>query len=110
MKITQNTLRRRLSAALAFATVVWPANLLAATTTTLPWDQPLQTLTNDLQGTVAHAIVTAAVVASGLMWSFSEHGSGVRKFSAVAVGGSLALGAASLITTLFGAAAAGALL
>jgi type IV secretory pathway VirB2 component (pilin) len=105
MKIAQNKLVKKFSCALALASVTWPANLLAATTTTLPWDQPLQTLTNDLQGTVAHALVTAAVISSGLMWSFSEHGSGVRKFSAVAVGGSLALGAATLMTTLFGAAA-----
>jgi type IV secretory pathway VirB2 component (pilin) len=67
----------------------------------LPWDAPLTTLQNDLQGPVAHAITTAAIIGTGLTWSFSEHGTGTRKMSAVAFGGAAALGATQLMTTLF---------
>jgi hypothetical protein len=35
------------------------------------------------------------------MWSVSEHGTGVRKMSSLAFGGSCALGATQLMTTLF---------
>jgi len=88
--------------ALSLLTIAWPANALAATTGgTLPWDQPLTTLQNDLQGTVAHAVTTAAIIGAGIMWSVSEHGTGVRKMSALAFGGSCALGATQLMTTLF---------
>src|SRR5215831_2661388 len=66
----------------------------------LPWDTPLLTLQTDLQGPVAHAITTAAVIGTGLTWSFSEHGSGTRKLSAVAFGGAAALGATQLMTAL----------
>jgi type IV secretory pathway VirB2 component (pilin) len=86
----------------AVLTIAWPARALAAVAGgTLPWDAPLTTLQNDLQGPVAHAITTAAIIGTGIMWSVSEHGTGVRKMSAVAFGGSCALGATTLMTTLF---------
>ncbi len=92
----------RVSYALGFLTVALPARAFAATAGgVLPWDLPLTTLQNDLQGTVAHAIVTAAIIGTGITWSVSEHGTGVRKMSAVAFGGAAALGATQLMTTLF---------
>jgi type IV secretion system protein TrbC len=91
-----------LGGAAGVLTIAWPARALAATTGgTLPWDAPLTTLQNDLQGPVAHAVTTAAIICTGIMWSVTEHGTGVRKMSAVAFGGSAALGAATLMTTLF---------
>jgi type IV secretory pathway VirB2 component (pilin) len=86
----------------AVITIAWPGRVFAAVAGgTLPWDAPLTTLQNDLQGPVAHAITTAAIIGTGIMWSVSEHGTGVRKMSAVAFGGSCALGATTLMTTLF---------
>ena len=84
-------------------TIAWPARALAGITGggALPWDAPLTTLQNDLQGPVAHAVTTAAIIGTGIMWSVSEHGTGVRKMSALAFGGSCALGATALMTTLF---------
>jgi type IV secretory pathway VirB2 component (pilin) len=92
----------RLSYGIGVLTIALPARALAAVAGgTLPWDQPLTTLQTDLQGPVAHAITTAAVIGTGIMWSVSEHGTGVRKLSAVAFGGAAALGATTLMTTLF---------
>src|SRR5216684_3717543 len=92
----------RLGYTFGVLTIALPARAFAATAGgVLPWDQPLNTLQNDLQGTVAHAIVTAAIIGTGITWSVSEHGTGVRKMSAVAFGGAAALGATQLMTTLF---------
>ena len=92
----------RLSYAFGVLTIALPARAFAAVAGgALPWDAPLTTLQNDLQGPVAHAITTAAVIGTGLMWSVSEHGTGVRKMSAVAFGGACALGATTLMTALF---------
>jgi len=93
----------RLGYAFGVLTIALPARALAAVAGggILPWDQPLTTLQNDLQGPVAHAVTTAAIIGTGIMWSVSEHGTGVRKMSAVAFGGAAALGATSLMTTLF---------
>ena len=92
----------RIAYASAVLTIAWPARAFAAVAGgTLPWDAPLTTLQNDLQGPVAHAITTSAIIGTGILWSVSEHGTGVRKMSAVAFGGSCALGATTLMTTLF---------
>ena len=100
-----NVVRRhagRIKYASALLTIAWPARAFAAVAGgTLPWDAPLTTLQNDLQGPVAHAITTSAIIGTGILWSVSEHGTGVRKMSAVAFGGSCALGATTLMTTLF---------
>ncbi len=94
---------RKLSYAIAVATIAWPARAFAAFAAggALPWDGPLITLQTDLQGPVAHAITTAAIIGTGITWSVSEHGTGVRKMSALAFGGAAALGATQLMTTLF---------
>jgi type IV secretory pathway VirB2 component (pilin) len=93
----------RFSYGFAVLSVVWPARAMAAVAGggTLPWDQPLTTLQNDLQGPVAHAVTTAAIIGTGITWSVSEHGTGVRKMSAIAFGGAAALGATTLMTALF---------
>ncbi len=98
--------KARLAYAFGMATVVWPA--LAHATIgggTMPWDPTLVKLQDDMQGTVAHTIVTAAVIGTGLMWGVSEHGTGIRKVSGVAFGGALALGAATFMNAAFGAGA-----
>ena len=92
----------KLRYAIAVATILWPAQALATTGIgVLPWDAPLATIQGDLQGTVAHAATTIAVIGCGLTWTFSEHGTGARKMSAVALGGAAALGATQLMTALF---------
>jgi len=102
VKVSSRKWAARSACAFGVLTVAWPARALAAVAGgTLPWDQPLTTLQNDLQGTVAHAVTTAAIIGAGIMWSVSEHGTGVRKMSALAFGGSCALGATQLMTTLF---------
>lgn len=64
----------RLSYAFGLLTIALPARAFAATAGgVLPWDMPLTTLQNDLQGPVAHAITTAAVIGTGITWAVSEH-------------------------------------
>ena len=92
----------RVGYAFGVLTIALPARAFAATAGgVLPWDLPLTTLQTDLQGPVAHAVTTAAIIGAGIMWSVTEHGTGVRKMSALAFGGSCALGATQLMTTLF---------
>jgi len=66
----------------------------------LPWDGPLQALEQDITGTVAHVFIIIAIATTGLLWSFGDHGTSMRKVAGIAAGGSMALGAASLITGL----------
>jgi type IV secretion system protein TrbC len=66
----------------------------------MPWDTPLNTILNSLSGTVAHVLITVAVIVTGLVFAFTEHGSGARRLFGVAFGGALALGALSFMTAV----------
>ncbi|HQH28808.1 MAG TPA: TrbC/VirB2 family protein [Oligoflexia bacterium] len=66
----------------------------------MPWDGPLQTVLDSLTGTVAHVLITVAVVVTGLFFAFTEAGTGARKVFGVALGGALALGALSFMTAI----------
>jgi type IV secretory pathway VirB2 component (pilin) len=69
----------RMSYACGVLTIALPARAFAAVAggNVLPWDQPLNTLQTDLQGPVAHAVTTAAIIGTGITWAVSEHGTGV---------------------------------
>lgn len=58
----------RLAYAGSLLTIAWPARAFAAVAGggTLPWDATLNTLQTDLQGTVAHAVTTAAIIGTGI--------------------------------------------
>ena len=66
----------------------------------MPWDGPLQTILNSLSGTVAHILITVAVITTGLVFAFTEHGAGARRLFGVAFGGALALAALSFMTAV----------
>jgi type IV secretory pathway VirB2 component (pilin) len=66
----------------------------------MPWDGPLFAILDSLSGTVAHVLVTIAVTVTGLVFAFTEHGSGARRLFGVAFGGALALGALSFMTAV----------
>src|SRR6266478_2243255 len=72
----------------------------APTGPAMPWDGPLITIMSSLSGTVAHVLITVAVIVTGLVFAFTEHGSGARRLFGVAFGGALALGALSFMTAV----------
>lgn len=74
--------------------------MAAANGPAMPWDGPLQTILQSLSGTVAHVLITIAVIATGLVFAFTEHGSGARRLFGVAFGGAIALGALSFMTAV----------
>jgi type IV secretory pathway VirB2 component (pilin) len=84
------------------ATMVLSRSVALATTSgsTLPWDQPLITVSDALWGTPAHAIMTAVIVFAGLAWAFTDHQIGARRVFAGAMGGALAVNAPQVMTAL----------
>ena len=66
----------------------------------MPWDAPLQTLLDNLQGTVARILVTVAVVITGLLFAFGESGGAFRRVFGIAFGAAIALGALSVLSSL----------
>ena len=66
----------------------------------MPWDAPLTTILDNLQGTVARVLVTVAVVLTGLLFAFGEAGGAFKKVFGIAFGGALALGALTFLSAL----------
>jgi type IV secretion system protein TrbC len=89
------------TAALA-AVLVLGADAAQATPTgpAMPWDAPLQTLLDNLQGTVARILVTVAVVITGLLFAFGESGGAFRRVFGIAFGAAIALGALTVLSSL----------
>lgn len=78
-----------------------PDSALATTSgPSMPWDAPLQTLLDNLQGTVARILVTVAVVITGLLFAFGESGGAFRRVFGIAFGAAIALGALTVLTSL----------
>ena len=81
---------------LAHAAPAWSAPTGAA----MPWDAPLTTILDNLQGTVARVLITIAVVLTGLLFAFGEAGGAFKKVFGIAFGGALALGALTFLSAL----------
>ena len=91
---------RRIVWALLLLGTVTSAADAAPTGAAMPWDGPLNTILSSLSGTVAHVLITVAVIVTGLVFAFTEHGSGARRLFGVAFGGAIALGALSFMTAV----------
>ena len=61
--------------------------LAAPSGAAMPWDTPLTTILDNLQGTVARVLVTVAVVLTGLLFAFGEAGGAFKKVFGIAFGG-----------------------
>jgi type IV secretory pathway VirB2 component (pilin) len=69
----------------------------------MPWEGPLDTILQSIQGPVARVFILISIIVCGLGMAFGEHGSGFKKVMGIAFGGSLVIGAISFVSTLFGA-------
>lgn len=83
--------------------MVLPDQALAAGTTGLPWEGPLDTLKRSLSGPVALAISIIAIVITGVTLIFGSEIDGfARKMIVVVLIIAVIVAASSFLTTLFG--------
>lgn len=74
----------------------------ASTTGSNPWEQMTTKVVDSVTGPVAWGVITAAIAISGFSMSFMELSGGVKKLVQAAFGGSIAVGAASIVTSFIG--------
>ena len=98
MKLKQTALR--IGALATTWLVTAPAAFATTGGTSMPWDEPLIRIQENLTGPVASAIIIIAVALAGVMWALSDHGTGMRRVSQVIFGAGVALGAVSFVTAL----------
>ena len=72
----------------------------------LPWEQPLETITNSLTGPVLQTFLIIAIVLSGLVMALSEVSDGAKRLLQAVFGLSVAVAAVSFFPGFFGFAGA----
>lgn len=88
--------------AFVFVALISPVSAFAGTAGTLgPLDNTIMIVRNDLTGFWAFTLVTIALVVAGVLLAMGEQGGVVKKLGGVVMGGAIALGATSLISSLF---------
>ena len=78
---------------------IFVSNIAAAQS--MPWDSTLSKLQAALSGPTARTILILAIVSAGLAFAIGESGSFFRRCAAAVFGGAIAIGASSMVSTLF---------
>ncbi len=81
--------------------LAFPAMAGTTSGTAMPWETPLQTISDSLSGPVAKAVGIIAIVVTGLGFAFSEGGSTLRKGIGIVFGLAIAFTATTFITSFF---------
>ena len=72
----------------------------------LPWETPLQTITDSMSGPVLQSMLILAILISGVMIAFTEVGAGAKRLLQAVFGLSIAAAAVSFFPTFFNFAGA----
>ncbi len=68
---------------------------------TMPWEAPLQSLLDSIQGPVARIIAVIIIITTGLTLAFGDTSGGFRKLVQIVFGLSIAFAASSFFLTFF---------
>jgi type IV secretion system protein TrbC len=79
---------------------VWVPPALAAGSN-MPWEAPLQSILESIQGPVARIIAVIIIIATGLTLAFGDTSGGFRKLMQIVFGLSIAFAASSFFLTFF---------
>jgi type IV secretion system protein VirB2 len=91
-------LRRPLVAALILALTTGQA---FAYGTNMPWESPLQSILDSIQGPVAKIIAVIVIIATGLALAFGDTSGGFRRMLQIVFGLSIAFAASSFFLNFF---------
>jgi type IV secretory pathway VirB2 component (pilin) len=89
-----------IAAALAAATLLMPDIALAAGSG-MPWEAPLQTILESIEGPVAKIVAVIIIIVTGLTLAFGDTGGGFRRLVQIVFGLSIAFAASSFFLSFF---------
>jgi len=93
---------RTLSSRAAGLAVSWAITLPAlAAGSGMPWEGPLQSILDSVQGPVAKIIAVIIIIATGLALAFGDTSGGFRKLIQIVFGLSIAFAASSFFLSFF---------
>jgi type IV secretion system protein TrbC len=88
------------AAALATALLVLASGAHAAGSN-MPWEAPLQSILDSVQGPVARIVAVIVIISTGLALAFGDTSGGFRKLVQIVFGLSIAFAASSFFLTFF---------
>jgi len=86
------------------ATFTWGALLISpalASGSSMPWEAPLQSILESIEGPVAKIVAVIIIIVTGLTLAFGDTGGGVRRLIQIVFGLSIAFAARSLFLSFF---------
>ena len=99
--MSQKTLRRlSIVAAAGFLAVAMTQPALAAGSN-MPWEAPLQSILDSIQGPVARIIAVIIIIITGLSLAFGETSGGFRRLIQIVFGLTIAFAATSFFLAFF---------
>jgi type IV secretion system protein TrbC len=100
MRKTRSTISNFLAAGISALTLL-PARAFAAGSG-MPWEAPLQSILDSIEGPVAKIIAVIIIIITGLTLAFGESSGGFRRLMQIVFGLSIAFAAASFFLSFFG--------
>jgi type IV secretion system protein TrbC len=94
-------LSRRLTGAVTFALFAIMTAPAYAAGSNMPWEAPLQSILESIQGPVAKIIAVMIIIVTGLTLAFGDTSGGARKMIQIVFGLSIAFAASSFFLSFF---------
>ncbi len=95
-------IRRHVATAAAFVTVsLLMAPAAHASGSSMPWEAPLQSILESIEGPVAKIIAVIIIIVTGLTLAFGDTGGGFRRLIQIVFGISIAFAASSFFLSFF---------
>lgn len=92
---------KRLPASLALLAAGALSNSAHAAGSNMPWEAPLQSILDSIQGPVAKIVAVIIIIVTGLTLAFGDTSGGFRRLIQIVFGLSIAFAASSFFLTFF---------
>uniref|UniRef100_E6VPW8 Conjugal transfer protein TrbC n=1 Tax=Rhodopseudomonas palustris (strain DX-1) TaxID=652103 RepID=E6VPW8_RHOPX len=100
-QILHNTRQRLATAASAVVIVALMAPAAHASGSSMPWEAPLQSILESIEGPVAKIIAVIIIIITGLTLAFGDTSGGFRRLIQIVFGLSIAFAASSFFLSFF---------
>jgi type IV secretion system protein VirB2 len=101
MTTSRNPVNPRLRANALSAALLMLAGGAHAAGSNMPWEAPLQSILDSVQGPVARIVAVIIIISTGLALAFGDTSGGFRKLVQIVFGLSIAFAASSFFLTFF---------
>ncbi len=102
MKQTLHNIRQRLAAAASMVIIAaMTAPAAHASGSSMPWEAPLQSILESIEGPVAKIIAVIIIIITGLTLAFGDTSGGFRRLIQIVFGLSIAFAASSFFLSFF---------